>query len=748
MFIDRNIEIFHVADDATIEEGLRKIALNQRRVIFCLDEAGVLVGVLSDGDFRRQILAHPDMSLLAPIHTIINRTFVSLQFGVLFEEIEAAFSDAITLVPLIDDRGRLIAVARPATKDFWLGDRHVADDAPVMIVAEIGINHNGSLEVAKRLVDAAITAGTDCVKFQMRDLDSLYRNNGVAGDFREDLGPQYTMDLLQRFSLSNDEMFTIFEYCKENGVLPLCTPWDLQSVDVLNDYGIDGFKVASADLTNHDLLRAVTATGRPVILSTGMSQEGEIIESIEVLRSGRAPFALLHCNSTYPTPFRDVQLRYMDRLAELGHCLIGYSGHERGFHVPVAAVARGAKIIEKHITLDKGWEGNDHKVSLLPEEFSMMVHQLREIEEALGTGTTKTITQGEQMNRVNLAKSLVAVTTIPAGQKITQSMIEVRSPGRGLQPNKRSDLIGRPAKRDIEVGDFFFESDLVDEAVFPRDYSFNQPWGLPVRYHDYLALSGRSNPDFLEFHMSYRDLEIEIGDVVADPLHLGLIVHSPDLFRGDHLLNFASEDDESWLRSIGELQRVVDTTRQLGKKFRQVESIPIVVSLGGFSRNHPFDTDDLQRHYSRVALGLEQLDTSGVEILPQTLPPYPWYLGGQLFCNLFVGPQDTAQFVSAQGLRLCVDISHSKLACNHRNESFVEAIELLAPLAAHFHIVDASGIDAEGLQVDEGEVDFSVLGEQLRRLAPEASFIPEIWQGHQNLGEGFWVALDRLEEYL
>ena len=297
---------------------------------------------------------------------------------------EALFTSAVTLVPLLDERGRLVGVARPRTAGMWMGGRLIDADQPCFIVAEIGLNHNGQVDVGRRLVDIAVAAGADCAKFQMRDMGSLYRNSGTAGDHREDLGPQYTLDLLDKFSLTVEEMVRLFDYCRAVGILPLCTPWDLASARILDEYGIPGFKVASADLTNHELLAALAETGRPVIMSTGMSTEEEILQSIGVLRSRGASYALLHCNSTYPAPFRDVQLRYMDRLAEVGDCVVGYSGHERGYHVPIAAVARGARIIEKHITLDRSWEGNDHKVSLLPGELSAMVRQIRDVEEALG----------------------------------------------------------------------------------------------------------------------------------------------------------------------------------------------------------------------------------------------------------------------------------------------------------------------------------------------------------------------------
>jgi sialic acid synthase SpsE/sugar phosphate isomerase/epimerase len=748
MLIERQLGALVVRADEPISVALRQISLNRHRTVFCVDDDGVLVGVITDGDFRRWILDHPASSLEDPSGVIANRSFVSAPYGAPFADIERLFSDAVLVVPLVDDRMRLVAIARPRTKGFSLAGRLVDVDEPALVVAEIGINHNGSVDVAQQLVDAAVDAEADCVKFQMRDLGSLYRNEGMAADFREDLGAQYTMDLLQRFSLPPEAILRLMDYAASRGLVPLCTPWDLVSAEALEHYGIPGFKVASADVTNHELLAYLSSTNRPVIMSTGMSTEDEIIESVDLLARGASPYALLHCNSTYPAPYRDVHLRYMDRLTEVGNCLVGYSGHERGHHVAVAAVALGARIVEKHITLDRSWQGNDHKVSLLPGELRTMIREIRELEESLGGLAPRAPSQGELMNRVNLAKSLVASRSIPAGTVVGDDMLSVRSPGRGLQPNLRAKLVGRRLRREVEAGDFFFPSDLEDGDHGPRSFKFHRPWGLPVRYHDYRELLASSNPDFLEFHLSYRDMDLAPLEMVPEPVSTGLIVHSPDHFFGDHLMDLASGDEAERRHSLGQLQRVIEITRELATRFVCPVSPLVVSSLGGFSQPRPIAPRDIPELYGRVAAALEELDTSGVELIAQTLPPFPWFFGGQHHGNLFCHPQDTASFAAETGMRLCLDVAHTKLACNHLRIPLSEAMELLMPHTAHFHVVDAAGLDGEGLQIEEGEVDFRMLADQMDRFAPRASFIPEIWQGHKNSGEGFWIALDRLERYL
>jgi N-acetylneuraminate synthase len=326
-------------------------------------------------------------------------------------------------------------------------------------------------------------------------------------------------------------------------------------------------------------------------------------------------------------------------------------------------------------------------------------------------------------------------------------MIETKSPGRGLQPNRKKELIGLRAKRNFQSGDFFFPSDLLAEKIKPRAYNFNRPWGLPVRYHDYQTLLAQSNPDFLEFHLSYKDLEQDIEKYFDRVYDLNLVVHSPDLFAGDHLLNLCASDETYRQRSIQELQRVVDTTRSLKTYFKKSSRPLIVASVGGFTKESFVNKLERKDMYALVAQSLSEIDSEGVEIIPQTLPPFPWYFGGQLYLNLFVEPLDTAEFCHEYGYRVCLDISHSKLACNYYKLSFKEFVEKVGIHAAHLHIVDAKGIDGEGLQIGEGEIDFPALAEDLEKVAPHASFIPEIWQGHKNEGEGFWLALERLEKF-
>lgn len=748
MIIERNLAPYIVFAQDPVLVGLQKISANRERIVFCVDEHGILRGSLSDGDFRRWIIANPTSSLEISSGEVANVTVRSAPASTNPAELAPLFGrGGISHIPLVDDRGHLVGIAIDRDDVLRISDREIGEGHPAFVIAEVGNNHNGSIELAKHLVDLAVEAGADAVKFQLRDLEALYRQGGGASG-GEDLGVQYTLDLLAKYSLPAESLFRVFDHARERGIAVMCTPWDAPSVQALVDYGIPALKIASADLTNHELLRDAGSRQVPLVLSTGMSREEEILETTALLRTLGTGFALLHCQSTYPAPFKDVNLAYLERLAEIGDCIVGYSGHERGWHVPVAAVARGARIIEKHFTVDRTMEGNDHTVSLLPGEFATMVQQIREVESAMGDASPRVVSTGEQMNRVNLAKSLVAARPLAVGEVIHEADVAVKSPGRGLQPNSLSQLLGRTLRRDLAVGDFFFAGDLTDTVSVGRQFAFRRPWGLPVRYHDFGALIADCTPDFLEFHFSYKDLELDPASVFDRPLDMGFTTHLPDLFPGDFLVDLASRDDEVWERSIAEVQRTIDVTRSLKKWFPRETDPIMVVTMGGFTKDRHLDPAERPAMYERVADALARLDTTGVRIAAQTLPPHPWLMGGQAFHNLFVDPRDTAEFALTTGTGLCFDVSHSKLAANFLGIPFSEVVAALAPLTTHLHLVDATGIDGEGVQVGEGEVDWPQLAAALDELAPGVSFIPEIWQGHVDSGAGFWTALDRLEQWL
>lgn len=622
-------------------------------------------------------------------------------------------------------------------------DGHLIGGSRVFVIAEIGNNHNGSLVLARQLIDAAIDAGADCVKFQLRNREALYRTR-ENGAIAEDLGVEYVQDLLLKVELPLAEHQQIRAYCKERGITYMCTPWDEPSVDVLSTMDVPAFKLASADLFNPYLIAKVASLGKPLVLSTGMSYEHEIIRAIEQLEGLNIPFALLHCNSTYPAPESDIQLPYLQRLREL-HTVIGYSGHERGIAISLAAVALRACIIERHITLDRAMEGPDHLASLEPTEFKQLVDGIRQVEQAMQwAGSARHVSQGELLNRETLSKSVVAARSIQRGESFTLDCFRVASPGQGLAPYKLDQLLGKISQRNLAQGDFLFESDLTGEVSEQRQFTFPVKWGVPVRYHDFQDFAKLVKPDLFEFHLSYRDLSVNPSRFLHTVDCTRLVVHAPELFENSELLDLASDDIAYRQRSIQNLQRVVDATLQLAPYFPKADSMLIVANVGGFSADAPFPLTHREELYERFHTACGEINFGGTELIPQNMAPFPWHFGGQRHQNIFMMPQELVEQAKTHGLRLCLDLAHLQMTCNHFGLDFQAALELLLPVTAHLHVADASGTNGEGVVMGTGDVRWP---QAWRSIVdnPSVSFIPEVWQGHKDHGAGFWFALDFLK---
>lgn len=745
MKIYRELAPFLILESGSVRDALLRIEQNKRKIVFVVDEKNTLVGCFADGDYRRWSIEQESVNLSTPVIDVCRRSCIHISIDSSAKEIEARLEGMKAPIPLVDEAMHVVALAETGSQFISFEDRRVSEEDPVFVIAEVGNNHQGDLQLARKLVDAAVNAEVDCVKFQMRTMSALYGHTVNSASPEQDLGSQYTLALLEKYQLSDENMYRIFDYCVARGVTVLCTPWDCESLEKLERYGMGGYKIASADLTNTNLLHAAAETGKPLICSTGMSSEDEIRQAAAFLENQKAQYIFLHCNSTYPTPYKDVNLHYLERLREITRGVVGYSGHERGYAVPLAAVSLGAKVIEKHLTVDRRLEGNDHSVSLLPDEFAEMVRNIRSLEEALGSPRARELSQGELVNREVLAKSLFAAKPINAGDIIQARDVEIRSPGIGIQPNRLEELVGKHAPRNIAANDVFFESDIKGGLQKRSCYRFQRPYGIPVRYHDYAALTENVALDFVEFHLTYRDLEVNSADFIVGEQPFGLAVHAPEIFAGDHLLDLASQDRKYRARSIAELQRVIEHVAGLRQYFPVTDCPVMVLNAGGWNPQGFEDAVCRQEKYELVEQALEEVDSTGVKLAIQTMPPFPWHFGGQSFHNLFVRAEEIVSYCERTGAHICLDISHSMMACNYYDDDLCEFIEKVSPHVIHMHVVDAKGVDGEGVQIGHGDVDFRRVSRLLEESLPNIPFIPEVWQGHNDGGAGFWEALDFLE---
>lgn len=328
----------------------------------------------------------------------------------------------------------------------------------IFIIAEAGVNHNGSLEAAKKLVDAAAAAGADAVKFQTFHAEKLVCKKAVKAQYQIEATDkeESQLEMLKKLELTEDMHKQLMDYCEEKGILFLSTPFDVDSLHFLLQCGMEIIKVPSGEITNYPYLKEVGKTGKRVILSTGMSTLDEVKAAIEVLRdNGSKEIDVLHCNTEYPTPFEDVNLRAMLTLKEELGVPAGYSDHTLGIEVPIAAAALGAVIIEKHFTLDRNMEGPDHRASLEPGELEQMVKALRHVEEALGNGEKKP-SPSEEKNIAVARKSIVAAKDIKMGEVFTEENLTAKRPGNGINPMRWEEVLGKKAIRD------FAEDELIE----------------------------------------------------------------------------------------------------------------------------------------------------------------------------------------------------------------------------------------------------------------------------------------------
>lgn len=322
----------------------------------------------------------------------------------------------------------------------------------VFVIAEAGVNHNGRLDLAKKLVDAAKEAGADCIKFQTFVSKNIVSKTAAKADYQKKQtdSEESQYDMLKKLELSFEDFEALNAYCKHNAIEFMSTAFDFDSIDFLERLGMDTWKVPSGEITNLPYLIKIAKLNKPVILSTGMSTMADIRSAIKALKdNGAGELTVLHCTTEYPTPFEDVNLTAMNTIRETFEVKVGYSDHTRGIEVPIAAVALGATVIEKHFTLDRTMEGPDHKASLEPNELRAMVESIRHIESALGTGLKQPV-ESEIKNIVAARKSIVAMKAIQKGDLFTEENLTVKRPGNGISPMQWFDVLGKPAPRDFE----------------------------------------------------------------------------------------------------------------------------------------------------------------------------------------------------------------------------------------------------------------------------------------------------------
>jgi len=332
-----------------------------------------------------------------------------------------------------------------------IGTKTVGEGKPCFIIAEAGVNHNGNIDLAKKLIDAAVVAGADAVKFQTFKAENLVTSSANKAEYqkRTTNSSESQFEMLKKLELKKRDYRELSEYSNKKGIMFLSTPFDFESVDLLDELDVPAFKISSGDLTNLPLLQYAASKKKPLLISTGMSTLGEIEESVQLLNKINAhEIILLHCSTSYPAPLETVNLTVIKTLKCAFRKLVGYSDHTVGFVAPLCAVSLGACVIEKHFTLDKTLPGPDHKASAEPEELKYLIKAVHETKTTLGNGI-RVLSEQEEEIKIVARKSLVAAKTIASGERLTKQSIAIKRPATGIQPKYYTDIIGKTAKVTI-----------------------------------------------------------------------------------------------------------------------------------------------------------------------------------------------------------------------------------------------------------------------------------------------------------
>lgn len=346
----------------------------------------------------------------------------------------------------------ILRLAMGRIEPVALRDRRLGPGEPVYVIAEAGVNHNGDAALAERLIDAAADAGADAIKFQTFDADALVATGAPKASYQLERTPEAEsqLEMLRALELDADAYPQLVERCRERSLAFLSTPFDAASVELLVGLGVPALKIASPDLTNVLLLEQAAATGLPLLVSTGLATAEEVGEALAPLPAGRV--VLLHCVSAYPAPTDEANLRAIPALAERFGVPVGYSDHTLGADAPLAAVALGACVVEKHLTLDRTLPGPDHAASMEPEELAALVSSIRAVESALGDGVKRPM-PSEEANRSVVRRSLAAARDLETGTTLAREMLTALRPGTGIAPTRLAEVVGRTLARDVRRGE-------------------------------------------------------------------------------------------------------------------------------------------------------------------------------------------------------------------------------------------------------------------------------------------------------
>ena len=600
----------------------------------------------------------------------------------------------------------------------------------IYIIAELGINHDGAESVALQLIDLAHEAGVNAVKFQYRNVENVYNSDST------EIGDEILSQEIIRTKLNFSQIIKLNSYARNLGLQTGISFFAPQDID---DFGaaiqnFNFFKIPSPVMSNYALVNKCMNIDKHVFISTGAQTE----QSIELLFNKLPEFGWtpMHCISNYPATTVNAKLGYIKFLSDKWQREVGYSSHDMNWSVCVAAIYTGAKVIERHITLDKNGAGLDHTTSSTFEEFKLLVDISSNLIQLESGNFNRTPNQGELINLQNLGKSLYAKEDIMMGSTLELNKFKVESPQVGLNLEEFNGLNGKKTLRFIGKNKPLSRSDIqTGTTLNKRDIEFakENKISLPARFHDYQSIKQEIPLENFELHLSHKDVD-KIEDFKILSQFDKFSIHLPDYINSTILFDPFAKDLFIKEASIKIMSKTVKFAEKLQSKTNS--QVPIV---GSFSQLK----NDRNLYYQEIISMQKSFLDRGLVVLPQWLPPYAWYFGGTVKLNIMNDVKDL-EIITEQGIAICTDLSHLILSANYSKINVFDMYTKLVDTTKHLHLAGASGIDGEGLYFNNLSPDELMMFKHA--LKTEYAKVLEVWQGHLDNFEGFKLGIKQLSE--
>lgn len=600
------------------------------------------------------------------------------------------------------------------------------------VVAEIGINHDGDVDKAQRLIQLSKDAGCAGIKFQYRNIKNAYAGNP------KEIGDEIVLTQVERTYLNAEQILGLRDFAHSIGLkagISFFTVEDLSDFESL-DTAFDFYKIPSVELLNKNLISKLLETNKDVLISVGMHTEAEIELAFDSI-SKYSNWIPMHCVSNYPLADHNATIGYITYLQKKWNRKVGYSSHDENWENNLIALTLGATLIERHITEDKSAEGLDHSSSSNFEEFVKLCKYAKEFELVSAGDGPRIPNQGELINKQNLGRSFYATREIQAKEKLSLADFDYKSPQTGLSISDFEQYVGKPFVHGMSTGEVLTKHhvnyNIIQVSVAAMRTSELLKVSVPVRLSDYNSIRRKIPVKSYEFHLSYKEVESNLSSFQVEETDR-FSVHLPDYINSTTLIDPFSKDYKIKLASRECLAKVISFSERLAAEtnFR----VPIVMSLAGIGMSR-------DEFYPEINKLLKEFSSLSSPLTLQWLPPFAWYFGGSIRLNIMNSTEDV-KWINKFKIPVTLDVSHLFLCQAAFGLRPMEVIESIQKNVVHWHISDASGLDGEGLPIGDGSPENTEVIRSI--LEKEGLKVIEVWQAHLNDYEGFKIAINKIHE--